>query len=172
MDLEAPPNVTSDEEFQIWVEKLWFKVIDDSNDIYVTADSVTETVTDGTSGGVAGTQVLLDGTVYKIEENNSTPAIDVEFVFSGIKKISQIVVSAYYDGSTAHAVRINLWNYTDTQWDTFHTLMTGLDYEQHFITVPDDTKYISGGAAKAQLYHTEGGILTHYLYVDYMALKA
>jgi hypothetical protein len=172
MDLEAPPNVTSDEEFQIWVEKLWFKVIDDSNDIYVTADSVTETVTDGTAGGVAGTQVLLDGTIYQIEENNSTPAIDVEFVFSGIKSISAIVASIYYLGAVSHAVRINLWNYTDVQWDTFHTLMTGLDYEQHFKSVPDDTKYISGGAAKAQLYHSENGIASHVLYVDYMALKA
>ena len=48
--------------------------------------------------------------------------------------------------------------------------MTGLDYEQHFLSVPDDTKYISGGAAKIQLYHTENGIASHVLYVDYIAL--
>jgi hypothetical protein len=137
---------------------------------YKTADSVTETVTDGTAGGVAGTQTLLDGTIYQIEENNSAPAIDVEFVFSGITKISAIVLSAYYLGSTGHAVRINLWNYTDVQWDTFHTLMTGLDYEQHFKSVTDDTKYISSGAAKGQIYHTENGIASHVLYVDYFAL--
>jgi hypothetical protein len=137
---------------------------------YKTADSVIETVTDGTSGGVAGTQTLFDGTVYKIEEDNTTPAIDVEFVFSGITKISKIVVSAYYLGAVSHAVRINLWNYTDVRWDTFHTLMTGLDYEQHFKTVPDDTKYICDGNAKIQLYHTENGIASHELYVDYMAL--
>jgi hypothetical protein len=137
---------------------------------YKTADSVIETITDGTSGGVAGTQTLFDGTVYKIEEDNTTPAIDVEFVFSGITKISAIIVSAHYLGAATHAIRINLWNYTDTQWDTFHTLMTGLDYEQHFITVPDDTKYIYAGNAKIQLYHAESGITSHDLYVGYMAL--
>ena len=171
MQLEAPPPIDNKDDLQTWLERLWFKVTQ-ASDVYVTADSVTETVTDGTSGGVAGTQTLLDGTIYQIEENNTTPAIDVEFVFSGIKAISQIVLSAYYLGSVAHAVRINLWNYTDTQWDTFHTLMTGRDYEQYSMSVPDDTKYISSGAAKVQLYHTEGGIASHVLYVDYVALKA
>jgi hypothetical protein len=137
---------------------------------YKTADSVIETVTDGTTGGVAGTRILLDGTVYMINEDNTTPAIDVEFVFSGITKISAIVAYIYYLGSVAHAVRINLWNYTDVRWDTFHTLMTGLDYEQHFKTVPDDTKYISAGNAKVQLYHTENGIGGHELHVGFMAL--
>jgi hypothetical protein len=137
---------------------------------YKTADSVIETVTDGTSGGVAGTQTLFDGTVYKIEEDNTTPAIDVELVFSGVTIIRAILVYIYYIGAVTHAIRVNLRNFVDVRWDTFHTLMTGLDYEQHFKTVPDDTKYICDGNAKVQLYHAEGGITSHELHVGYMAL--
>ena len=136
---------------------------------YVQANGVTLNA-GSSSDTVADVQAPLDGNTYTIVEATGAPGMNLEIDFIGVTKISRIAVSAYYDGSSAHAVRIQLYNYTDTAWDTMHTMNDGRDYEQHFKTVLDDSDYISGGAAIIRLYHTESGNASHDLHVDYVGL--
>ena len=139
---------------------------------YVVASGVTLNNGTTAAGVLSDLQTLLDGNTYHIVEAAGIPGIDLEISFTGVKSISAIIVSAYYVGSATHAVRIQLYNYSTTMWDTMHTLMDGLDYEQHFKTIADDTNYISGGAAIVRLYHTETGNASHDLYIDYVGLKS
>ena len=136
---------------------------------YAEANGIT--LNTGTSGdALADLQAPLDGNVYTILEVSGAPGIDIEVAFVDVEKISSIAVSAYYEGSVSHAIRIQLYNYTDTTWDTVHTIYHGLDYEQHFKTITDDTNYIYRGAAIVRLYHTESGTPSHDLHIDYVGL--
>ena len=44
------------------------------------------------------------------------------------------------------------------------------NHQYHFLMIPDDSDYISGGAAIIRLYHTESGNASHDAYIDYAAL--
>jgi len=136
---------------------------------YVQANGAT--LNNGTSSSsVSDLQALLDGNTYDVVEATGAPGMNLEVDFTGVTKISRIAVRAYYDGSSTHAVRVQLYNYNDAVWDTVHTLNDGRDFQQHFKTVPDDTDYISGGAAIIRLYHTESGNASHDMHVDYVGL--
>jgi hypothetical protein len=122
------------------------------------------------SSSISDLQTLLDGNTYDIVEAASTPGTNLEVSFTGVTAINRLVVAAFYDGNAAHAVRVQLYNYTDTAWDTIHTMNDGRDIEQHFKTIVDDSDYISSGAAKVRFYHAESGSTAHDLYIDYVAL--
>ena len=38
------------------------------------------------------------------------------------------------------------------------------------VLIPDDTNYISGGAAQISFYHGISGVPAHDLYIDYVAI--
>jgi hypothetical protein len=138
---------------------------------YVTANGIT--LNNGNSADDLGDlQTLLDGNQYHVNEEAGAPGYDLEVDFASVTTIRFVLVRAYYDGLATHACRIQLYNYDDTAWDTIDTLYHGLDHQQRLILIPDDSDYISGGAAIVRFYHTEAGNAAHDLYVDYCGLIA
>ena len=102
----------------------------------------------------------------------STPGIYLLLNFTGVTRIREVVARAYYVGSSTHAVRIEIYNWTTASWVTLTTLNTGMDMEQWELTLlVDDDDYISGGgAARLSFYHNESGNASHDLYIDYVAI--
>jgi hypothetical protein len=138
---------------------------------YYTANGITKKAGDS-ADALSDLQTMLDGNIYLLgEANGASPAMNLEIDFTGVSSISAIVVMAYYEGSASHAVRIQLYDYNIANWVTIHTMNDGVDYEQHFKTIVDDTNCISDTNAKIRLYHTESGIGAHDLYIDYVGLK-
>lgn len=138
--------------------------------VNVSANGVT--LNDGNSTDtVADLQVLLDGNNYHVNEEAGVPGLDLEVDFTGVTAINKIVIKAYYNGSATHGVRVQLYNYTTTSWDTIHTLNSKEDFEQSFKSIPDDTDYISATNAIIRFYHTESGTASHDLYVDWCGLQ-
>jgi len=143
------------------------------NNVLTFVDANGVTTNNGTpTGSVSDLQTMADGNSYDIVEVSGAPGINVEVDFADVTAIQHVVVSAYYEGNTSHAVRVQLYNYTDTAWDTFDTLhhFATSDFLQMVILVPDDSDYISGGAAIVRLDHTETGTPGHDLYIDYCGL--
>ena len=136
---------------------------------HLIANGVTLT-TGSTGSALSDLQTMLDGNTYDITEATGAPGINLEVDFTGVTQIKYVIVQANYNGAVTHAVRIQLYNYDDTAWDTIDTISHGLDQGQHFVAIPNDADYISGGAAIVRLYHTETGNASHDLYVDYVAL--
>ena len=137
--------------------------------VYLAASSVT--LNNGTSSdGVADLQAINDGLEYHVDEATGEPGMDLEVDFTGVTVISRIVVRAYYEGGTTHGVQIQLWNFSDSGWETIHTLSTCVAYQQHFKTIIDGDNYISGGNATMRFWHEESGTASHDLYIDYAAL--
>ena len=136
---------------------------------YITANGVT--LNYGTSSDtVTDLQTQLDGNIYSIEEVADTPGIDLEVDFANIVKFTKVIVKAYYNGGSTHAIRIQLYNNDTTNWDTLSTLNTGIDHQQLTLTIADDTDYISSGVVIVRFYHTELGNASHDLYIDWCAL--
>jgi len=125
------------------------------------------------SDAVSDLQTILDGNIYAIQEAAATPGINLECNFVNITHINFIYVRAYYDGSATHSVRIQLYNYNTTTYDTFWSMVPVLDYQ--LLSLPifplvDSADYIDSGAAKVRFYHTESGNASHDLYIDYVAI--
>lgn len=139
-------------------------------DYYLSPTSVT--LVAGTSANtVTDLQTWLDGNIYHIDEAAATPGQDLRVNFTNVARLLGIRVSAYYAGSSTHAVRIQLYNYDTTGWDTIHTIETGMDYEYIVAYIPDDTDYIdASNNAIFRFYHTENGNSSHDSYIDYAAL--
>lgn len=154
------------------VETMQIEIKKALTDVYYIAASVD--IIDGngtTSDSLSDLQVYLDGNYYTVAEVTGVPGIEVEVVFTDIKSISSIIISAVYIGSATHAVRVGLYNYDTTSWDIIDTLNNGLDWEHHLIKVVDDANYISGEEAAVRFYHTETGNASHDLYIEYVGLR-
>ncbi len=130
------------------------------------------TLDDGSSTDViADLQTMHDGNVYHIDEAAGAGAIDLQCTFTSVEKIAYVFIQAYYEGSATHAVSIQLYNYTTTNWDTIGSVMHGVTMENFHVPIPDDADYISsGGWAIVRFNHTMNGNGSHDLYIDYVAL--
>jgi len=130
-------------------------------------------VTGGTPvGSITDIQSLLDGNVYNLPEVTGSPGFDLEVDFTGIKRISGLVVRAYYGpSSSSHYCEVQLYNYSTSTEDTVLRLNPADDYDYRTILLPDGTNYYDGsGNAQVTFYHPTAGNAAHDLYVDYVAL--
>ena len=131
------------------------------------------TLNAGTSSdAVADVQTLLDGNTYDIAEVAATPGFDVEFTFTVDIPPNGIITRLKYVGLDTHGVGIDLYNYTTTTWDRYHSFLGNhLDYVWIHVDIPDMTDYIDNLASIVRLYHFSAGDVTHDIYIDYIALR-
>ena len=136
---------------------------------YVVPISLT-VVTGGTPvGTIASLQVLHDGIEYNLPEVAGTPGMELQCNFTNIKSIRGLVLNARYNGSSSHEVVVRLKNYTGGD-DTFIRMSSTSTNNYRTVLIPDDTNYMSSGAAQVSFYHAISGVPSHDLYIDYIAL--
>jgi hypothetical protein len=125
---------------------------------YYTAAGATLSAGSDTIGSLTrDLQVQLDGNVYQIGEEATTPGAQLDVTFENVTSISNIVMRGYYAGGTTHAVRLQMYNYSCGTWDTIHTIKTAIDFEQHFKAVTYSSNYISDGTVQTRIIHSELG---------------
>jgi hypothetical protein len=128
-------------------------------------------VTTGTlAAGTYADLAAVGGTTVNVAEVTGAPGFDVEVRFSGITTgPTRLQVKAYYVGSAAHVVTLDIWNYSTSAWDFYETVVTGTAFNHWTFTLVGASQYTSGGAAKFRFYHSSNGTGTHDLYIDYAA---
>lgn len=124
-----------------------------------TADSVT--LSAGTSTDVvADLQSFADGNFYEINEVAATPGQILIVSFTGVDALNYVNCVAAYNGSSSHAIAIQLYNWTTSIYDTFgalenayYTIATPGQYvlTNHDFWVLDDTNYIGTGDNKGKV---------------------
>lgn len=148
----------------------------------ITADSIT--LSNGTStDALADLQTAHDGSFYHINEVAGAPGIRLIVDFVSVTAFNWVEVIAIYDGSSSHAVGIQLYNWSTTAWDTFDALQTGQEDVttadgyilcNHGFLLPADTNYIgtggSAGQVRVRFNHTMNGNASHDMYIDVVAL--
>ena len=149
----------------------------------ITADSVTLTNGTTAAGVVADLQTAHDGNFYHIVEAAGAPGINIIIDFVDVEFFSWLNLIALYDGSSTHALGVQLYNWGDTAWDTFDALQTGQEnvttasgyiLGNHDCAIPNSSDYIgtiaNDGDVRVRLYHTMTGNSSHDLYIDVVAL--
>ena len=139
---------------------------------YVNASAIVDNIGAQTPvGSLANTTIALDGSFYNMPENNSSPAIDVDFDFTNVTRIRGIVFNARYTGSSTHYMIVRIRDYVGaTDRDLMH-LTTTPSNNYRTILIPDDTRFIdANGNAQISFYHPTSGNTSHDLFVDYIAL--
>jgi len=147
----------------------------------ITADSVT--TSNGTpTGTVADLRVAHDGNFYLVTETAGT-GFDTIVDFVSVTAFNWVQAIACYKGNGGHAIAVQLYNWTQTRWDTFNAIHDEicdvatadgyiLDNEGFF--VPDDTEYIGtggdAGKVRARYRHTANGAASHIMNIDVTAL--
>jgi hypothetical protein len=137
----------------------------------------------GTLGGIpngdlAGCLTAIatsrDGAYLNVREKtgaaSATNPLTVQFLFTNVLNFDTIRLRSYYSGSVSHHMRVQLWNYSTSAWDTFAIFSGETDYIDRALTVFNHSVYVNGGNAKLQLIHTDGGLASHSLQFDYVAL--
>jgi len=142
-------------------------------DKYLVASSITDNVGAQTPvGTIADTQTALDGNEYNMPENNSNPAIDLDFGFAGVKRIQGVVFNARYTGSATHYMTVSIRDYTNAVDRNLMNFSTTATDNYRTVLLPDDTDFIDGsGNAQISFHHSPvSGNTSHDLFVDYIAL--
>ena len=167
---DVPHSVKDVEELRKWCEEAYeylklpiLKQFKSPSAITVTAGDVT--------GTVADLQKWNDGNVLQIDEVAATPGFDVEFTFSGIRRIQAIASNIFYDGQAAHHVEFQIYHYGDTTFDTLLQVEHSQGYNNRFGSFLGDYKeYIDGGVVRLKLVHVDGGNASHVAFVDVVCL--
>ena len=146
--------------------------------VKIVANGLTLSV--GTSAdALSDLQTAQDGNFYRVTEVAGTPGIILIVDFAAVTTFTMVRVLAIYDGSGTHSIALQLYNYTQTRWDTFDSLQTaqedvstadGYIVTNHSFFVLNPLDYISGGVVQVRFYHTMGGNASHDLYIDSVAL--
>jgi len=140
---------------------------------FISPSSVTETVSDGTTGDHTYVAALKDGNLYQVEElNGNNPGYDIEFNFTNVRAVYGLSVVFFYSGGAGHDASINLYNYNTT---TFDELIFYTDTSDHFqaryIEFPNNGNYVDGsGNARMRFIQDVNGLGQHFLQFDYIAL--
>jgi hypothetical protein len=147
-----------------------------------TANGVTLTA-GSSSDAVADLQTLGDGNFYHITEAAATPGQHLEVDFVSVDDFRQVQIVGSYSGAATHSIAVQLYNYTDTQWDTFNAMQDsqedvstadGYILGSYGFYVPNATDYIGTGGdlgdVIVRFYHTMAGNASHDTYLDVVAL--
>jgi hypothetical protein len=153
--------------------------VDDLEGPILSGLATAQMVTGGASDGTASE--FGDGAFLHVDETTGSPGFDIRFTWTGVTSFSRVLLYAIYSGATTHGVAVQLYNATETRWDTFHSMQSSLadvsTSDGYIVSngsfdVPSQwvSDYINSGTVVLRLYHTPSGDASHDVYVDYAAL--
>lgn len=135
----------------------------------------------GSSSALSDLQTAHDGNFYHIDEVAGVPGIRLIVDFITVKSFHWVQLIAAYDGG--HAVAVQLYNWSQTRWDTFNSMQnhllnvitaTGYILDNLDFFVPDSSDYVGTGGddgdVRVRLYHTSSGNASDDLEIDVVAL--
>lgn len=122
-----------------------------------------------TSSTVADLQVLNDGNVYNIIEGGGTPGFDLHLIFNHVLRFTGLAFKAQYDPGT-HYIEVRLMNYVTGIRDTYTTVVQTSGMNYRFIDILDFTPYIKNSIVEIDFDHIPGGVASHRMNIDYVAL--
>ena len=138
--------------------------------IYV-PDSTNVVTSDGYTGD--NTDVIaLDGAYMQIEEATGTPGFEVRFTFTDVISFNNVFMYVYYHGGSGHTVGVELFNNDTLAWDIISTFTDESTWTIIDIPMALVADYINvSDEVVLRLYHYDSGITSHYLQIDYVALR-
>ena len=150
----------------------------------ITADSFTLSggVTEPVSSGNLADTYTINGSYLTITEGDGTPGFDLTFTFAGMSSNpNKINLLGRYNGTVAHDVEVQLWNWVHTRWDELlaaskdipHTTADDVLYTfivTEELSAASDYLGTGGDAGKTivRINHSNSGTITDVLRIDYL----
>jgi hypothetical protein len=126
-----------------------------------------------TSSGIDDLEIWGDGKIYIFVEGGS-PGQVFEFTFNNIENFSHLLVRAFYDGTTNHEMKIQLYNYQLSDYDTVRRLSKSSlsdDFEVAYLAIPDSSIYIKDETVLIKFVHSVNGTNGHETHIDFLGLE-
>jgi hypothetical protein len=137
-----------------------------------TANSINVVTSDGVTGTVSDVQTLADGNVLQIEEVGGSLGYEARFIFTAVTAFNNLFLYLYYHGGSNHTINVQIYNPTSTLWETVSTYTDQSGFTIIETSLVETAKYISGtNEVQVRIYHVSNGDATHYVEVDYIALR-
>ena len=127
-----------------------------------------------TSFSVGDVTAFADGNYMTVEELGATPGFQVVFTFMNVNRpFDMVTCRTNYEGTATHIVGMEIYNFTDTAWDSL-SLIPNTDgdmFHESVAFVPDSSDYISNGQVRVGVNHYTNGNAAHGIFIDYVGLK-
>jgi hypothetical protein len=130
------------------------------------ANSLTITVGSITDGALSDT-VSQDGVYLQLAETTGTPGYDYQFDFTDVGGVgSNFTLYGRYQGSVAHTVNVDAWDWDGSSYDTLGTLTSSGSDSLNVFTLT--AAHTSGSAVRIRIQHTSPGNINHDLFLDHI----
>lgn len=156
--------------------------INESGRVTATSVALSGGATAPTSSGSLSDTFTINGTYLNIEEGSGVPGFDARFTFTNLDSSpNKINILGRYNGTVAHEVEVQLWNWVHTRWDDVLATTKDIPHSTgddalYTFTVTEELSAASdylgtgGDAGKTivRIDHAAGGTNTDVLRIDYM----
>jgi len=139
-------------------------------EVIYSADSVTLTTGTLIDGDVDSTHEPDDDDAYEVQEVSGVPGFDILFDFVAVDDFDKVTVRLKYDGAGSHVSDVQLYNYNTTTWDDIGSFTLSVSWQTIEMPIISALNYIDGGDSRVRLYHSQNGIASHDIHIDYLAL--
>lgn len=129
-----------------------------------------------TAGNISSAYNQKDNNILNITELSGINSLEVNFTFNltkyNVSTFNQIFIREYYQGSLAHNIQLQLWDFSSSSWeDGYFTFQGQSQFITSEVTVTDPQDHIQNGMVYLRLVHIENGISSHKLSIDWLVLS-
>jgi hypothetical protein len=115
--------------------------------------------------------LAYDLNYYTVREANGGNPLQVDINFTGITKVDSISMRERYEGGQGHEIIVEVWDYAKSVWESYFVITDQAGAVVTNIPIYDSTDHISGGLVQLRFRHTGNGIISHYLFLDFVWLQ-
>jgi hypothetical protein len=114
-----------------------------------------------------------------VDETTGAPGWVYDLVFGENESVPTFNLYAnflaWYDGNIGHTVKLQQWNYTNTQWDNVtvaaQDFQDEVSEQSYQFTLLASGDYISGGEIQLRVNHSSPGNVTHQFHLNQVYLS-
>jgi len=136
--------------------------------------SIVTLIGNNTGGNYVNATYWKDDYFYNVTETIGPPGYDIRFNVTGLPDDLICIcldLFMYYNGSAGHTFQIEVWNFTDSNWDFIEDIPDECYqwFNNTLECVPDD--YVQNGTLMGRFYHPPPGNINHVWGLDYGKLR-
>jgi len=107
---------------------------------------------------------------YIVNEAAGANPLLIDINFSGVSGCSELVIREFYDGSSSHIIKFEIWDYDASEWEDYYNITGQSIYNVLAIPVFDETDHIKDGLVQVKITHEGTGVTGHVFYIDFVWL--
>jgi len=133
--------------------------------------SAVQTITGTSTTADLNLLKIYDSQTWNISEASGSLPIDFRINFTNVVSFNKILMRERYLGGSGHEVILQIWDYSDSTWESYDIITDQGTLVITEIPVLDDAMHINAGKVQLRFLHLDNGIPSHSLYIDFIFLE-